>query len=255
MLLSELIIAILAGTFAGIATGLVGLSAAAIIVPFFSIMLGMDPYVAIGIALASDVLASATSAITYYKNKNIEIKNGLLMMITVLIFTVISSYISSLRDTESLGSMMNIVIIVLGINFIRKSYNESEIKTSKSKLDPRLNSILWGSLIGIVCGYIGAGGGVMLLMVLTMVLGYKLKTAVGTSVFIMTFTALFGAVSHIVIGGTDIPILIICATAAFAGAKISARYANKLPTKKLNAVVGIFLVIFGIILTMLKQLM
>ena len=50
--------------------------------------------------------------------------------------------------------------------------------------------------IRFICGFIGAGGGMMMLLILTSVLGYELKTAVGTSVFIMTFTALTGAVSR-----------------------------------------------------------
>ncbi len=57
--------------------------------------------------------------------------------------------------------------------------------------------------IGFICGFVGAGGGgMMMLLILTSVLGYELKTAVGTSVFIMAFTAFTGAgVSHFVIGG------------------------------------------------------
>ena len=63
-------------------------------------------------------------------------------------------------------------------------------------------------LIGFICGFVGAGGGMMMLLILTSVLGYELKTAVGTSVFIMTFTALTGAVSHFAIGGApDWPVL------------------------------------------------
>jgi len=53
-----------------------------------STVLDMEPYMAVGIALASDVLASAVSAYTYGKNKNLDIKNGLVMMATVLAFTV-----------------------------------------------------------------------------------------------------------------------------------------------------------------------
>jgi uncharacterized membrane protein YfcA len=246
------IILILAGLSAGIATGLVGLSAAAIIVPLLSTVLGMDPYIAIGISLSSDVLASGSSAITYGKNKHINIKNGLFMMSSVLIFTVLASYISSLNNTESLGNMTFVIVIVLGINFLRKNPNQ-ERKTIKSKLDPRLRSILWGSLIGIICGYIGAGGGVMLLVVLTTILGYDYKTAVGTSIFIMTFTALLGAISHIIISGTNIIALSICAISALIGAKSSAIYANKVPVKKLYHVVGFFLIMFGLVLVFINQ--
>ena len=50
------------------------MSAAAVISPMLITFLGMDPYMAVGIALSSDVLASAISAYTYAKNKNIDIK-------------------------------------------------------------------------------------------------------------------------------------------------------------------------------------
>ena len=64
--------------------------------PMLITFLGMDPYMAVGIALSSDVLASAVSAYTYGKNKNLDVKNGLIMMVTVLCFTVVGSYVSSL---------------------------------------------------------------------------------------------------------------------------------------------------------------
>lgn len=252
----EYLVIVLAGLFAGIATGLVGLSAAAIIVPLFATVLGMDPYIAVGIALASDVLASGLSAVTYAKNKNIDIKHGLIMLIAVLIFTVVASYVSSLRDTKSLGGMMNILVIILGINFLRKNkMTPKEPRIGGVKKNLKLKALLWGSMIGIICGYMGAGGGVMLLMVLTSVLGYELKTAVGTSVFIMAFTALIGAASHIIIGGTDIITLVICVVTALLGAWIASLYANKIDSRKLNVVVGMFLILFGIVLTLIKQLL
>jgi len=69
------------------------MSAAAVISPMLITFLGMDPYLAVGIALSSDVLASAVSAYTYAKNKNIDVKNGLIMMGSVLVFTVVGSYV------------------------------------------------------------------------------------------------------------------------------------------------------------------
>lgn len=54
---------------AGLGTGFAGMSAAAVITPMLTTFLGIDPYVAVGIALASDVLASAVSAYHYGKNK------------------------------------------------------------------------------------------------------------------------------------------------------------------------------------------
>lgn len=87
----------------------------------------------------------------------------------------------------------------------------------------------------------------MMLLILTSVLGYELKTAVGTSVFIMTLTALIGAVSHFSIGGSpDWLILALCVAFTFIWARIAALFANKATPKTLNRATGIVLVVLGI---------
>ena len=90
--LLTVIVTFFAGMGAGLGTGFAGMSAAAVISPILITFLGMDPYIAVGIALSSDVLASAVSAYTYGKNKNLDIRNGLIMMVTVLAFTVVAIY-------------------------------------------------------------------------------------------------------------------------------------------------------------------
>ncbi len=85
----KFLICFIAGIGAGLGTGFAGMSAAAVISPMLITFLGMPAYEAVGIALASDVLASAVSAYTYGKNKNLDIRNGMVMMITVLAFTLL----------------------------------------------------------------------------------------------------------------------------------------------------------------------
>ena len=87
-MLLTIIVTLFAGMGAGLGTGFAGMSAAAVISPMLNTFLGMDPYMAVGIALSSDVLASAVSAYTYGKNKNLDIRNGIIMMVSVLLFTV-----------------------------------------------------------------------------------------------------------------------------------------------------------------------
>ena len=100
-ILITILVTFLAGMGAGLGTGFAGMSAAAVITPMLVTFLGMDPYMAVGIALSSDILASAASAITYGKNKNLDIKNGLIMMICVLCFTVIGSYDNERENDRS----------------------------------------------------------------------------------------------------------------------------------------------------------
>ena len=248
-MITTVIVCILAGLGAGLGTGFAGMSAAAVISPMLITFLGMDPYQAIGIALASDVLASAVSSYEYGKNKNLDIKNGLVMMFTVMIFTFIASFLSKFISGNTMGSFSTFMTMLLGIKFIVKPVMTTKEKMMAVDKKTRIiQSILCGTVIGLICGFIGAGGGMMMLLILTSVLGYELKTAVGTSVFIMAFTAFTGAVSHFMIGGVpDWTVFILCVVFTLIWARIAARFANKATPETLNRVTGIILVILGIV--------
>ncbi len=248
-LLFTIIVTFFAGMGAGLGTGFAGMSAAAVITPMLVTFLGMDPYLAVGIALSSDVLASAVSAYTYGKNGNLDIKNGIIMMISVLLFTVVGSYISSLVPSTTMGSFSVFMTFLLGIKFIvRPVMTTKESMQGVSAQKRAIQSVICGVLIGFICGFIGAGGGMMMLLILTSVLGYELKTAVGTSVFIMTFTALTGAVSHFAIGGMpDVSVFVLCIVFTFIWARIAAVFANRASAKTLNQATGVILVILGVV--------
>lgn len=248
-LLFTIIVTFFAGMGAGLGTGFAGMSAAAVISPILITFLGIAPYTAVGIALSSDVLASAVSAYTYGKNKNLDIKNGLIMMVTVLIFTVVGSYISSLVPSATMGNFSVFMTFLLGIKFIvRPVMTTKEAMQGVSAKKRAMQSVICGIIIGFICGFIGAGGGMMMLLILTSVLGYELKTAVGTSVFIMTFTAFTGAVSHFAIGGLPDPaVWILCIIFTLIWARIAAVLANKATPKTLNRATGIILVVLGVV--------
>lgn len=245
-----IVVTFFAGMGAGLGTGFAGMSAAAVITPMLITFLEITPYTAVGIALASDVLASGVSAFTYRKNKNLDVKNGLLMMVIILIFTVIGSFVSSIVPSQTMGGFSTFVTLMLGVKFILKpvmtTKAEMEAVSKKRRL---LGSVISGVFIGFICGFVGAGGGMMMLLILTGVLGYELKTAVGTSVFIMTFTALTGAVSHFSLGDSpDLLVMSLCIIFTFIWARIAAKFANKAKPETLNRAVGVVLVVLGAVI-------
>ncbi len=246
-MLYTFIVCFLAGMGAGLGTGFAGMSAAAVISPMLIAFLDIPAYNAVGLALASDVLASAVSAYTYGKNKNLDIRNGLIMMISVLLFTLVGSWISSHVPNTTMGNFSVWVTLIVGIRFIVRPITTT--KESMAKKDSRtraLQSVGCGIVIGLICGFVGAGGGMMMLLILTSVLGYELKTAVGTSVFIMTFTALTGAISHFTIGGAPDPVIFtLCVLSTLIWARIAARIANRVNALVLSRATGIVLVLLG----------
>ena len=140
------IIYILAGLGAGVVTGLAGLSAAVVITPLLVSVCGWASYDAVTVALASDVLASLLSAYTYYKNKNIDIKRGMLVTITAFLGTVVGSYcgyLFSQSQPDGLGYLSMLTTIFLGIKFLIKPITGGkESAAEESEKEGRNKTIL-----------------------------------------------------------------------------------------------------------------
>lgn len=250
---------ILAGLGAGIVTGLAGLSAAVIITPMLVSLCGWQSYDAVTVALASDVLASLLSAYTYYKNGNIDLKRGIYVTVTAFIGTIVGSYcgyLFSRNNPDGLGYLSMATTILLGVKFLWKPVTGGRDKAASRKIDNQTRkAMLFGAVIGWVCGFTGSGGGVLMLMVFTIILGYNLKIAVGTSTMIMTLVALTGAVSHVSMGAGIYPLpMAVIVLACLFGAAVSARFANRCEIKKLNRVVGCVLLVLGIATLCIKIL-
>ena len=252
---------IIAGLGAGVVTGLAGLSAAVIITPLLVSVCGWASYDAVTVALMSDVLASLLSAYTYAKSKNIDVKSGALTTLTAFVGTVVGSYcgyLFSQAQPDGLGYLSMLTTICLGIKFLVKPITsgagspdaENQISAKKRAL-----AMVLGCGIGWVCGFTGSGGGILMLTVFTVVLGYNLKVAVGTSTMIMSIVALTGAVSHIAMGARldPLPAAVTILSCLF-GAVVSARFANRCEIRKLNKVVGVVLTILGILTIGIKLL-
>ena len=244
----QIIVCVLAVLGAGLGTGFAGMSAAAVIGPMLIVFLNVPAYTAVGIALASDVLASGVSAIVYARHKNIDLKNSWVLLVTVLAMTVAGCFVANFVAQKSNDAMSGVSIfamLLLGVRFLFFPPNNSKEKMPNvSEKNRIIRSILCGVVIGFICGFMGAGGGIMMLLLLTSVLGYELKSAVGTSVFIMTFTALTGAIGHFAIDGGLQEywiMLVTCIVSTLVFAQVAAAIANRLKPKHLNLIVGILL--------------
>lgn len=253
----EIIWYIFAAALAGIGTGLAGLSAATVMVPILIVMCPSfsgeaGAYQATAIALASDILGSAVTTAIYIKHKNIDLKRGWIMLVCILLMCTLGSAAAWAAGNVVLGGFTLFLTFCIGIRFLVKP--DTERKTVEEK-GTALNakgiaiSLFFGLTIGFGAGFVGTGGGMMMLVVFTAFLGMGLKPAVGTSTFIMTFTALIAAVSHIIINPAilteRLDALIICIVTATLASIISARFANKVSNRTVGLVTGVVLTLLG----------
>lgn len=248
---------VIAALGAGIGTGLAGLSAATVMVPVLIVLCPSfagetGAYQATAIALASDILGSALTAFTYAKNRNIDLKRSRIMLICILGMCTVGSYAAFVVGNVVLGSFSLFLTFCIGIRFLVKPDTSRKIQAAKGeKLDRKgiAVSLFFGLTIGFGTGFVGTGGGMMMLIVFTVFLGMELKTAVGTSTFIMTFTALIASVSHILIHPAIVlekwDVMLICISVATTASVLSARFANRVSSRTVGLVTGAVLTVLG----------
>ena len=248
---------IIASFGAGVGTGLAGLSAATVMVPMLIVLCPSfagetGAYQATAIALASDILGSAVTTYTYAKHKNIDLKRSWLMLTCILIMCTVGSYVAFLVGNVVLGGFTLFLTFCIGIRFLVKPDTSRETPVEKgSKLGWKeiVFSLFWGLTIGFGTGFVGTGGGMMMLIVFTVFFGMELKTAVGTSTFIMTFTALIASVSHIIIHPAIVlerwDVMRLCIAVATVTSLVSAQFANRVKNKTVGIVTGVVLTILG----------
>jgi uncharacterized membrane protein YfcA/dolichol kinase len=262
----EYIVVTLAATLAGIGTGLVGLSAATAMVPLLIVLCPTfggehGAYMATAIALASDILGSAVTTGVYAKNKKIDLKHGWLIAVCIIGMCTVGSIAAYFTHQTVLGGFSLLLCVAIGIRFLvspdskKRPEKESTVRLTTKEIAV---SLFFGLTIGFGTGFFGTGGGMMMLIVFTAMLGYERKTAVGTSTFIMTFTALIASVSHILIEPTIIlecwDFLLIAIVVATLFSLISAKFANKVKGKIVGYVTGAILLALGLSMIVINNL-
>lgn len=250
----------LAALAAGVGTGLAGLSAATVMVPILIVLCPSfagetGAYHATAIALASDILGSAVTAAIYIRHKNIDLRRGWIMLTCVLSMCVAGSIAAWHAGHVVLGTFSLFLCVGIGIRFLVKPDTQRAEPLEKgARLDWKgvAISLFFGLTIGFGTGFVGSGGGMMMLVVFTAFLGMSRKSAVGTSTLIMTFTALIAFVSHALIDPAIVlerwDVLLICMTVETAASIVSARFANRVSGRAVGLVTGWVLTILGLVM-------
>ena len=262
----EYFIVSFAAALAGIGTGLVGLSAATAMVPLLIVLCPTfsgehGAFMATAIALASDILGSAVTASIYAKNRRIDLKHGWIMLTCIIAMCTVGSVAAYFTHQAVLGGFSLFLCVAIGIRFLVKpDSRELSGKDGTVKLTAKeiAVSLFFGLTIGFGTGFFGTGGGMMMLIVFTAMLGYDRRTAVGTSTFIMTFTALIASVSHVMMapaillecwGYLSLSIVVATLFSLF-----SAQFANKVNGKVVGYVTGVILLVLGLSMTVINNL-
>lgn len=247
----------LIGLATGLIVGITGASGVLLVVPALTILLGYPMHTAVGTSLFVDIITPLVVAITYYRHGNVNLKTAFWLACGAILGAQGGALIANLAlPSELMGKGFVIFLFLMAISMWFKNKrpprDNNSVKLAVMTTKNRLITFGIGLLLGIISGLFGAGGGLMFLLVLMVVLKYPIRMAVGTSSLIMAMTAASGTVGYGLQGNVDYTTGIIISIAAVLSGMLSARIANKVSDVILNRIAGSVFAILGIVMIFLK---
>jgi len=282
----ESVFALLIGGAAGVVTGLIGASGVMIVVPAL-VVLGYSVPDAIGASLFINTVAALIVAWTYYQNENLNFKQGIWIAAGTVVGAQVGSFIAPSVPDVGLSSAFSIFLFISAVTFWGRGIKTpqankmsaaddednttqpplDEGNTTQSSLDENnttqpslilrllrsnviISGLLLGFLVGILTGLIGAGGGVMILLILVFIMQYSMHEGIGTSTLIMAFSAGSGTIGHALTSNLPLRAAIIGSIGTIIGGRLAARFANTINEKVLSKVVGGVFAVLGVVMLM-----
>ena len=251
----EIFLVLLVGCFSGMITGLTGASGVMVVVPLITILFKFPIHEAIGTSLVVDVLTSLMISATYFKNDNIALKAAGWVAISSVIMAQIGARFSDKIPERGLDSGFSFVLVVLALIIWRTGIKRDKVpkvpfdlSDYKSPLWRLVLSVLLAGGSGFLTGFIGAGGGTNILLILLFVNKFPMHKALGTSILIMSFTALSGVIGHESFGNVNILTGITLAFSAIPTGIYCARFTSRISEKSLSRVMSGVYIILGVVM-------
>jgi len=247
------------GLASGLVMSLIGASAVMIIVPGLNIVLNYRMHTAIGVSLLVDVLASIAVGYAYWRHGNVDLRQGLWIALGSVVGAQLGAGTTVVLPSWFLAVSYGIWMITAGATIWKKGLDRASIADRfykyihfESAFKRAAVALFLGVLIGFNCGVFGAGGGILIMLVLMFVLDYPIRKAVGTSTVIMAVTAASATAGYLVRGNVDVLAGIVISAGTIFGGLQGARYANFASEETMSRVVGGIFMTLGVVMTVLR---
>lgn len=228
------LVSALIGFASGVASGAFGIGGALLSTPGIRWLLDTPALVAVGTTLPVIIPTALTGVYTYARSKLIDVRAALVLGISGSVFAVFGALVTQVVPGELLLVLTALLILILSVRMLRSTDESDGAATRPST--PLL--LVVGAASGFVSGLLGVGGGVILVPVLTALLRFPVKTALGTSLAVVAAQSIPGTVTHAIIGNIDWRIVGGLTIGVIPGAHIGSRAAVAANDAKLRVVVG-----------------
>lgn len=262
-----LIIAAICGLGVGVLSGLLGVGGGIIVIPLLRLGFGVEGLVAAGTSLLVVLPTSLSGVIGRLAARrrggmaSIHVRAGLLVGAGGIVFSPIGSWLSGVAGGAIVMVAAGIVIAYTGANMVRKALRLSGGSGGAGGSGPQDGAtdiamtganiarlLLLGAIAGLLSGFIGVGGGFIIIPMLMWMFGMPFKVASGTSLVALCLLAVPGIITHGLYGHIDFVRGIAIAAGSIPGAFFGTALLKRLPEKALRIAFGILLVAVAVTL-------
>ena len=247
------------GLASGLVMSLIGASAVMVIVPGLTIVLNFAMHTAIGVSLLVDVIASIAVGYAYWRHGNVDMRQGLWIALGSIVGAQFGAGITVVIPGLALAISYGVWMVGAGATIWSKGLDRTKIADRfykyvrfESRTRQIAVCIFLGLLIGLNSGIFGAGGGILIMLVLMFVLDYPIHSAIGTSTIIMAITAASATMGYLARGNVDVTASLIVAAGTVIGGLSGAKFANYVSERTLSKLVGGIFMILGVVMTILR---
>lgn len=236
------LVAALIGFASGVASGAFGIGGALLSTPGIRWALDAPALVAVGTTLPVIIPAAITGLIAYVRTGFVDVRAAVVAASAGGCFAILGALTTELVRGELLLIATAVLIFILSLRML-----PAKTALRPPRFQPTVPVLLVvGATSGFVAGLLGVGGGVILVPVLTGLLRFPIKTALGTSLAVVAAQAIPGSVAHGLIGNVDWRIAGGLVLGVIPGARIGSRLAVAAEDAKLRVVVAIAMAILAV---------
>jgi len=247
----------IASVLIGISLGLIGGGGSILTVPVLVYLFGLDAFIATEYSLFIVGISSVVGSLSYFKKGLVNLKTAFIFGIPSIISIFFTRNFLVPLIPDEVFSISNFVItkdilllIIFAVLMILASYKmikkSPELQNSAVEKNKTLLAAGEGSVVGVLTGLVGAGGGFMIIPALVNLLKTPMKVAIGTSLVIISLNSLIGFFSSVKNVEVDWKLLATISSIAIVGILIGSQLSKKIDGKKLKPAFGWFILVMGI---------
>lgn len=252
-MITSVLVSLLFGSLIGLSLGTVGGGGSILTVPILVYAIGQPVQSATTTSLAIVGLNALVGMIGHLGARHVDVRTGLAFGVVGIGGAFFGSWLNSLVPGTVLLVAFAIVMIFAAIGMIRRRSVPAElIGNIQDRANARewLKIVLSGTVVGLMTGFFGVGGGFIIVPALVLVLGLSMRIAIGTSLLIIAINSAVSLLAHLQFGGLDMWVGALFILGGIPGALIGARLAGRLPQRRLTQTfAAMIILVAGFILT------